>query len=599
MFEAFIFLLAAVIAVPIARRLGLGSVLGYLVAGAVIGPYALALVGSDIEEVMHFSELGVVMMLFLIGLEMEPAKLWRMRLPILGMGAAQVFSTAAALVALALAFGLGWREALAIGFILALSSTAFVLQMLSEKGLLKTEGGRSAFSVLLFQDIAVIPMLALLPLLAEHAIDDGENYFHEGLSGWHHTLVVAAVIIGIILAGRFLVRPLFNMVASAQMRELFIATALLLVTGITLLMEQVGLSAALGTFLAGVVLADSEYRHVLEAEIDPFKSLLLGLFFITVGASMDFHLLADRPLDIALLVTALIGIKVIVLLVIGNVFALARDQRWLFSLALAQGGEFAFVLFAFATSLSVIPEAMASTLILAVALSMAITPLLMLFYELWLRPRLISQSGEERPSADTIDDGATPVIICGFGRVGQIIGRLLRTSGFQVTVLDHSVEQVELVRRFGHKVFFGDASRPELLEAAGIRDARLLVLALADPDSTLQIAQYARKHCTHLTIMARAIGRREAQKLLRAGVDVVVRDTFHSAMQLGQQALQFLGLDEAQSREKADTFRSMDEAHLLQLVDFVDDEKEYINRSRQNSLELERVLRAEAEEAAN
>ncbi len=596
MFQAFIFLLAAVVTVPIAKRLGLGSILGYIIAGALIGPYALALVGSDIKEVMHFSELGVVMMLFLIGLEMEPAKLWRMRLPILGMGAAQVLATGGLLFAVALYYDREWREALAIGFILALSSTAFVLQMLSEKGLLKTEGGRSAFSVLLFQDIAVIPMLALLPLLAgQHVVDDGVDRLHEALGGWQQALLVTAVIAGIILAGRFLVRPLFNMVATARLRELFIATALLLVTGITLLMEEVGLSAALGTFLAGVVLADSEYRHELEAEIDPFKSLLLGLFFITVGASMDFPLLAGSPAHIALLVVLLIGIKLAVLLTVGKLFSLARDQRWLFSLALAQGGEFAFVLFAFATSLSVVERATADILILAVALSMAITPLLMLFYELWLYPRLTSRSGEEQPEADAIDDEA-PVIICGFGRFGQIVGRFLRTSGYHVTVLEHSVQQVDLVRRFGHKVFFGDASRPELLEAAGIREARLLVLALADPDQTLKIARYAEEHCSHITVMARAVGRREAQQLLRAGVDVVVRDTFYSAMQLGQQALQFLGVDEEGSKAAAHTFLTMDEAHLKQLVDFVDDEKEYITRSRQNSLELERVLAAEAEE---
>ncbi len=596
MFQAFIFLLAAVIAVPIARRLGLGAVLGYLIAGVIIGPYVLALVGSDIHDVMHFSELGVVMMLFLIGLEMEPAKLWRMRLPILGMGSLQVLVTGGLLFGVALYAGKEWRESLAIGFILALSSTAFVLQMLSEKGLLKTEGGRSAFSVLLFQDIAVIPMLALLPLLAGQVADDGVDTFHEGLGAWQQALLVSAVIAAIILAGRFLVRPLFNLVAGAQMRELFTATALLIVTGITLLMEAIGLSAALGTFLAGVVLADSEYRHELEAEIDPFKSLLLGVFFIAVGATMDFQLLAERPLEIGALVLLLIGVKLAVLLAVGRIFSLARDQRWLFSLALAQGGEFAFVLFALATSLSVVPQATTNILILSVALSMAITPLLMLFYENWLYPRLVSPNGSEDRVADAIEDGETPAIICGYGRFGQIVGRFLRTNGYEVTVLEHSVQQVELVRRFGHKVFFGDASRPELLRAAGIRQAKLLILALADQESTLRIARYARHHCPHLTIMARAVGRREAQKLLRAGVDVVVRDTFHSAMHLGEQALQYLGVDKDSSEAAANTFRRMDEAHLLQLVDFIDDEKEYISRSRQNSLELEKVLAAEARE---
>ncbi len=596
MFQVFVFLVAAVVAVPIARRLGLGSILGYITAGAIIGPYALALIGQDMGEVMHISEMGVVMMLFLIGLEMEPAKLWRMRLPILGMGSLQVLACAGLLYALAHALGLEWRESLAIGFILALSSTAFVLQMLSEKGLLKTEGGRSAFSVLLFQDIAVIPMLALLPLLAGEITDDGVEHFHESLSAWQQTLLVGAVVAGIILAGRFLVRPLFKMVATAQLRELFTATALLLVVGITLMMESLGLSAALGTFLAGVVLADSEYRHELEAEIDPFKSLLLGLFFISVGASMDFKLLASSPLQVLAIVAALIGVKLLVLLVVGRLFSLARDQRWLFALALAQGGEFAFVLFSFATSLAVIDSATTDMLVLCVALSMAITPLLMMVYEHWLYPRLVSLTGEEGPSADTIDDGGTPVIVCGYGRFGQVVGRFLRTNGFEVTVLEHSVQQVELVRRFGQKVFFGDASRPELLEAAGIRETKLLVLALADPEAVLQIAEYARKHCPNLTIMARATGRREAQKLLRAGVNLVVRDTFHSAMHMGEQALEFLGVEASHSAAAAHTFRTMDEAHLKQLVDYIDDEKEYISRARQNSLELERVLAAEAEE---
>ncbi|MGM0564148.1 MAG: monovalent cation:proton antiporter-2 (CPA2) family protein [Pseudomonadota bacterium] len=592
MFQAFVFLFAAVIAVPIARRLGFGSVLGYLIAGAVIGPYALALVGKDIHDVMHFAELGVVMMLFLIGLEMEPAKLWRLRTPILGLGGAQVLVTAALLFVAGFSLGFSWRESLAVGLILALSSTALVLQMLSEKGLIKTEAGRSAFSVLLFQDMAVIPLLALLPLLAMTSVEPGSDTFYGQLAGWQQTLLVGAVIGSIILAGRFLVRPFFRLVAMARMRELFTATSLMLIIGITLLMNLVGLSAALGTFLAGVVLADSEYRHELEAEIDPFKSLLLGLFFISVGASIDFQLLADSTALILGLLTGLIAIKFVVLYVLARLFGLARDQRWLFTLTLAQGGEFAFVLFSFAASVSVLERELIDPLILAVALSMAVTPLMMLFYERVLYPRL--WRGRNEPEPDFIDDGETPVILAGYGRFGQVVGRFLRTNGFEGTVLDHSVQQVEMVRRFGQKVFFGDASRPELLESAGIGEAKLLVLALADPEKVMSIAQYSKKHHPRLTIMARATGRYEAQKLLKAGVDVVIRDTFHSAMSMGEQALQLMGINEQHTALAAETFRRMDEAHLHELIDYIDDQKEYMTRSHQNNQELERVLTAEA-----
>lgn len=594
MYQAFIFLLAAVVSVPIARRLGLGSVLGYLLAGVLIGPYALELVGDDMHDVMHFAEFGVVMMLFLIGLEMEPAKLWRLRVPILGLGAAQVAITAGLITVVALLLSVPWRESLAVGLILALSSTAIVLQMLREKGLIKTEAGKSAFSVLLFQDIAVIPLLALLPLLAVQELVVEQKSFHAELQAWQQVLLVIGIVASIILAGRFLVRPLFRFVAATRMRELLTATALLLVIGITLLMELAGLSAALGTFLAGVVLADSEYRHELEAEIDPFKSLLLGLFFISVGANIDFPLLASEPLPLVGLVVLLIALKVLVLYVLARVFKLRRGQRFLFSLALAQGGEFAFVLFAFALQVGVLEQALVSSLTLVVALSMAMTPLLLLFHEKWIYPRL--DKGEDSDAeADEVDDGETPVILAGYGRFGQIVGRFLRMNGYDVTVLEHDVAQVELVRRFGHKVFFGDASRQDLLHAAGIESAQLLVLTLADHKKTLDIVNFVRKDHPHINIMARALGRREAQELMRAGVDYVVRDTFHSAMHMGEQALQCLGFSETKAARAAGTFRQWDEEHLLQLVDYLHDEKEYISRTRRNSEELERVLKADNE----
>ncbi len=603
--NAFVYLLAAVVSVPVAKRLGLGSVLGYLIAGVAIGPFGLMLVG-DQSDVMHFAEFGVVMMLFLVGLELRPALLWQMRGPILGLGGLQVLVTALALGAIALAVGLDWRMALAIGMVLALSSTAIVLQTLAEKGLLKTPPGRSSFAVLLFQDIAVIPMLALLPLLAMPELagaDSGAAHGHgdteaghgaagwlAALPGWLNALVVLAAVAAIVLGGRLLIRPAFRFIAETRLREVFTAAALLLVIGIALLMQLVGLSPALGTFLAGVVLADSEFRHELEVDIEPFKGLLLGLFFISVGASIDFDLLIGEPLLILALVVGLIAVKLIVLAGLARAFRMTAPDGLLFAFALAQGGEFAFVLFAFALQNNVLPVDIVSPLIVAVALSMLVTPLLMIAYETLIAPRLSGEREAKAPDAITPEGTA---IIAGFGRFGQIVGRLLIANGFRITVLDHSPSQIDLLRRFGNKVYYGDASRTDLLHAAGAEDAALLVVAVDERDKAVEIVDLARKHFPHLKIVARAFDRRDAYALLDRSVDHVSRETFGSALESGIAALRLMGFRAYQAERAGRLFRDHDRETLRQLSELWGDDVSYGDAIRQRTADLERLLQSD------
>jgi monovalent cation:proton antiporter-2 (CPA2) family protein len=455
--QAFVYLCAAVVSVPVAKRLGLGSVLGYLIAGVLIGPFVLRFVGREGGDVMHFAEFGVVMMLFVIGLELKPRMLWRLRGPVLGMGGFQVAGTTLAVWGVAVAVGLPWKQGLAIGLIFAMSSTAIVLQSLAEKGQLRSEAGRSSFAVLLFQDIAVIPILALLPLLAmSGATGAGPADGHHGspgsdLAGWQHALLTVGAVTLIVGGGRFLVGPIFRYVAATKLREIFTATALLLVVGIALLMQSVGLSPALGTFLAGVVLAESEFRHELESDIEPFKGLLLGIFFIAVGAGVDFSLVAAEPGAIALGVAGLIGLKMLVLFALARFSKLPAADTSLFTLALAQGGEFCFVLLSVAQSGHVLPATLAKPLVAIVALSMAATPLLLLLHEKLLLPRLLNRR-QERP-ADDLPDEDNPVLIAGFGRFGHIVGRLLKAYGISATVLDLDSDQVDLLRRMGLRLF--------------------------------------------------------------------------------------------------------------------------------------------------
>lgn len=604
-FQAFIYLMAAVLSVPIAKRLGLGSVLGYLIAGVIIGPYGLALVGEQQEDVMHFAEFGIVMMLFLVGLELQPALLWRLRAPILGLGGLQVVATTGAIAIIASLFDLAWPMALAVGMILALSSTAIVLQTLNEKGLTRTEAGQSSFSVLLFQDIAVIPMLALLPLLTVNSSQTAtagigqavlvaaEQGAHHGatLPGWQQTLLVMGVVGGIIVAGRFLMRPVFRFIADTRLQEVFTATALLLVIGIALAMQQVGLSPALGTFVAGVVLADNEYRHELETDIEPFKGLLLGLFFISVGASIDFNVLLRQPLLILGIVVGLMLVKGLVLLVLGRIFKMDLNSNLLFAFALAQSGEFCFVLFSFAQQSNVLPAAVAAPLVVVVALSMALTPLVLILNEKLIQPLFKSPAPSHEP--DTIDDGETPVIIAGFGRFGQIVGRLLIANGFRTTVLDHDPAHIDMLRRFGHTVFYGDSSRIDLLHAAGAEDAKLLVIAIDEPEKILQTVDRVQKHFPHLKILARAIDRRHAYELIRRGVEVVERETFESALKMGVEALRLLGVRAYRAHRAALTFKQHDEEAMVEMAEMHGNEGSIVARSHQLSQDLQEILQSD------
>ncbi len=606
-FQAFIYLIAAVLSVPISKRLGLGSVLGYLIAGVIIGPFGLHFVGQEGEDVMHFAEFGVVMMLFLVGLELQPSLLWRLRVPILGLGGLQVTVTALVTLGLGIMFGVAWQTALAVGLILAMSSTAIVLQTLNEKGLMKTEAGQASFSVLLFQDIAVIPILALLPLLATRdstvTLAASNIVFvaaeqtaaqSTALPGWQQALLVMGTVGGIIVAGRFLMRPVFRLIAATQLREIFTATALLLVIGIALAMQKVGLSPALGTFVAGVVLADNEYRHELESDIEPFKGLLLGLFFISVGASINFNLLVQQPLLILGLVIGLILIKLTVLFGLGQFFRMELRQSLLFAFALAQGGEFAFVLFSFATQNRVLASTVAEPLVAVVALSMVLTPLLMIVNDQLVQPRFATD--EPQREADEIDDNENPVIIAGFGRFGQIIGRLLTANGYRATLLEHSPTQIDLLQRFGWKVFYGDASRLDLLHAAGARQARLLVVALDDREKTTEIVRLAHKHFPHLKILARAYDRRHAYELVRQGADIIQRETFGSALEMGIETLKLLGIRSYKAHRAARIFKHHDEEVLQEMAHLSEDETALLARSRQLANDLAQLLQADNED---
>jgi monovalent cation:proton antiporter-2 (CPA2) family protein len=601
--QAFIYLLAAVIAVPLARRLGLGSALGYILAGVIIGPYLLGFVGDEGQDVMHFAEFGVVLMLFLVGLELEPSVLWRMRVPILGMGGSQVLVSTLVIGVAGFALGLEWQTALAIGMILALSSTAIVLQSLKEKGWMTTEAGRGGFSVLLFQDVAVIPMLALIPFLALPEVGTELGREIEGAAahgvahgrpGWLQALMVLGVVAGIIVAGRFLLRPVFRWIAATRSQELFMATALTLIVGITLEMEFVGLSPALGTFLAGVVLAESEFRHELEANIEPFKGLLLGLFFISVGASINFELVADKPGLIVGLVVSLIAAKFLVLLMVGWVFKLNLADNLMFAFLLAQGGEFAFLLFSFATQNRVISPELASLLIVVVVMTMIATPLLMITYERLIRPRFVDCVSPRED--EEIDAGPNPVIVAGYGRFGQIVSRLLTADGIQTTLLDHDSGQIEMTGRFGYKVFYGDASRVQLLQSAGAEEARLLVIAIDDRDKAVQMVVSAKQFFPQLKVLARAFDRSHAYELMEAGADVVTRETFGSALVMGEEALKLMGYDDAHAYRVMRTFKRHDEEGLKKLYEVWGDDDAYGLRIRQYVEDLEKVLKDDSDD---
>jgi monovalent cation:proton antiporter-2 (CPA2) family protein len=591
---AFVYFAAAVVAAPLFARLGLGSVLGYLVAGVVIGPSVLSLTG-EATDIMHFAEFGVTVMLFLVGLELQPEKLWEMRKPIFGLGSLQVVLTATAIGVAALLSGLAWEGALVAGLALAMSSTAIVLQSLNERGLLRTTAGRSSFAVLLFQDISIIPMLALLPLAASLPAPTDESAAFEALPAWGKALVELGVVAAIILAGRFLMQPLFRWVAGTGIRELFVAFALLIVVGITLLMQEVGLSAALGTFLAGVVLADSEYRHELEMDLEPFKGLLLAVFFIAVGAGIDFGLLERLPLVLLGIVFGFMTIKLVVLWLLAVAFRMQRADVSRFSFSLAQGGEFAFVLIAFAVGLQLIGAEEAGLLVAAVAISMAFAPLLMLADDKLFQPRLVPAA--EKRVADQIDERGADVIIAGHGRFGMTIVRLLQANGHRTVVLDHDAEQIEALRKFGYRVYYGDAARLDLLEAAGAKDAKVFVLAIDDRERALAIAESVRRHFPHLRLLARAWDRVHAYELLNRGAHQVYREVFGSSVDVARDALTTLGQHPFEAQRAAALFKAHDETLVRESAAHHLDQSKLIDISRSARAEIANVLARDIGEA--
>lgn len=579
-----VFLSATVIAVPLFTRLGLGSVLGYLAAGICIGPWGLGLI-NNVGDILRFSEIGVVLLLFLIGLELEPRKLWAMRRPIIGAGGSQVLVTAALIFGAGLWLGARWQTAVVAALGLALSSTAIALQLLKEKNLLTTPAGKVGFSVLLFQDIAVVPIIALIPLLGFEAA--------AGHGGAQSTPVIIAVVLGVFVIGRFFLRHIFAFVAAVRVREVFTALSLLVVGGIAILMEHLGLSMALGAFLAGVLLADSEYRHALESDIEPFKGLLLGLFFISVGMAVDFGLLLENPLPIIALTAALVALKAAVLYAIARTIGLGARQRAAFTLTLAQGGEFGFVLFGFAVSAGAMEPSIADPLTLAVGLSMACTPLLLIVNERWLEARLFPA---DEPRMDPIADNRNPVIIVGFGRFGQVIGRMLMAGRITPTLIDNNPEQLERVRRFGYKSYYGDALRLDVLRSAGAAQAKLIVLSMADKETVNQAVDLIREEFPGLKIFARAFDRGHAMHLIDNGVDGFARETFASALELGTEALTEFGFSEPQARRLSDRFRQFDMDTLHQQVKVRHDEKAVISIARTARDNIEETFAADREQ---
>lgn len=582
--QALVYLSAAVVCVPIAKKVGMSSVLGYLLSGIIIGPFVLGFVGHEGQDIMHVAEFGVVMMLFLIGLELEPEAFWKMRKAIAGFGISQLVGTTLLVLIMFMAMGWSLFMALSVALALSMSSTAIVLQTLKEKGLSNTMAGQASFSVLLFQDIAVIPILAILPLLATTAVvpvDSGHHSFLEGFPAWLQTLMVIGAVGSIYLVGRYGVVPLLRMVAKTGLREMFTASSLLLVVAVAFLMELVGLSPALGSFVAGVVLANSEFRHELESDIEPFKGLLLGLFFIGVGASINFQLMSESPAQIAMLVVMVILIKFLVLLAIGKAFKLKQDQNLLFALGLSQVGEFAFVLLSFTNQLQIIDEEWSGKLTAITAISMMTTPLLLLFNERFISPHFgTKESVEDDKEADDIDKHEK-VIIAGFGHFGSTVGRMLRANGIEATILDNNSDQVELLRKMGFKVYYGDVTRLDLLQSAGAAEAKLFITAIDSPEINKNLVHTLTKHYPHLKILARARNRWDAYELMEMGVQHIYRETLHTSVNMAVDALTNLGFRKYSATRQGQKFIQYDEMGLQNLAATRHDQSEYISLIRQ------------------
>ena len=590
--NSLIYLSAAVIAVPLSKALGLGSIIGYLAAGIAIGPWGLKLV-TNVQDILHFAEFGVVLMLFLIGLELEPSRLWKLRRPIFGWGSAQVFACAVALWLVGVVAGAPWKTSLVAALGLALSSTAIALQVFGERNLLPTTSGQAGFSILLFQDVAAIPILALIPVLGIAV--GGDDVSSTGAKLMEIAKIIA-VIGGIILGGRILLRPILRWIARSKTPEIFTAASLLLVVAIAALMQLVGRSMALGAFLAGVLLADSEYRRELETDIEPFKGLLLGLFFIAVGMSIDFGVLLRSPGLMAAVVVGFIAVKMVVIYVIAKLMGVPFQERPVFTLLLAQGGEFAFVVFQAAQGAEVFNKEMASILIGAVALSMLLSPLLLVLIDKLILPRYAASAG---PAMEEISEQQTaPIVIAGFGRYGQIIGRMLSAEGIPVTVLDHDAELIEAIRPFGFKVFYGDATRLDLLRTAGAATAKILVLAVDDKAQSLKIVDIAREHFPQLQIVARARDVTHWNELRDRNVMLVERELFESSLRSGRSVLELLGHSPHEARQKAMRFRRHNLALFEEMYPHRKDRATLITVARQGRAQLEDQMAKEREEAA-
>jgi glutathione-regulated potassium-efflux system ancillary protein KefC len=590
--NSFIYLAAAVIAVPLAKKLGLGSIIGYLAAGICIGPWGLGLV-TNVQDILHFAEFGVVLMLFLVGLELEPKRLWNLRRPIFGWGSAQVLGCAAILSAVAMAFGVNWQISLVAGLGLALSSTAIALQTMGERNLMPTSSGQAGFSILLFQDVAAIPILALLPLLGTIS---GENDAVAHTNRALEAIKIIAVIGGIILGGRLLLRPLLRWIAKSGTPEIFTAASLLLVVGIAGLMQLVGLSMALGAFLAGVLLAESEYRRELETDIEPFKGLLLGLFFIAVGMSIDFGVLLKSPGLILAILFGFLGLKLAVIYGLARLMKLPYQERPLFVVLLAQGGEFAFVVFQAAAGAQVFSNETASLLIGAVALSMLVTPLLMIVVDKLIAPHYGRQG---KPQLEEISEPQeAPIIIAGFGRYGQIVGRMLLAQGVAATVLDHDADLIETIRAFGYKVFYGDATRLDLLRTAGAARAKILVLSLDDVAQSLKIVDMVKEHFPHLQIVARARDVTHWNSLRDRGVMRVERELFESSLRSARTVLELLGQPPHEARQAAMRFRQHNLNLFERMYPHRKDRSKTIAVATQGRQQLEEQMAQEREQQA-
>ncbi|WP_130832245.1 glutathione-regulated potassium-efflux system protein KefB [[Erwinia] mediterraneensis] len=578
-----IYLFAAVLVVPVAARLGIGAVLGYLLAGIAIGPWGLGFI-SDVEEILHFSELGVVFLMFIIGLELNPSKLWSLRRSIFGVGAAQVCFSAAILGGLLWFTDFDWQAAVIGGIGLAMSSTAMALQLMRDKGMNRNEAGQLGFSVLLFQDLAVIPALALVPLLA------GSD---SGHIDWMKVGLKVLAFTGMLIGGRYLLRPIFRYIAASGVREVFTAAALLLVLGAALFMDALGLSMALGTFIAGILLAESEYRHELEVAIEPFKGLLLGLFFISVGMALNLGVLYTHIVAILIGVLVLVAVKSLVLYLLARIYGLRSSERLQFACVLSQGGEFAFVLFSAASSANLFSGDQLPLLLVTVTLSMMTTPLLMQGVDSILARRF--NEPDDQAEKPFVDDDQPQVIVVGFGRFGQVIGRLLMANNKRITVLERDISAVSLMRKYGYKVYYGDATELELLRAAGASSAQSIVITCNDPEDSMTIVRLCQQHFPQLQILARARGRVEAHELLQAGVTQFSRETFSSALELGRKTLMSLGMHPHQAQRAQLHFRRLDMRMLRELMPNHTDSAQ-ISRAREARRELEDIFQREMQQ---